>query len=61
MRSESLMGAAATAAAGVLAGAAAVYVATQDHRQVRRTVHKLSRSAEKTLTDLDRAIERYTR
>ncbi|MDD4850868.1 MAG: hypothetical protein PHO10_09260 [Gemmiger sp.] len=61
MKSGNMMGVAMTAAAGMMIGAATVYVATQDHRQIRRGVHKLSRGAEKTLMDLDRMIEHYTR
>ena len=40
---------------------AAVYAATQDHRQIRRTVHRLSRGAEKALIDFDRMVESYTK
>lgn len=42
-------------------GGAAVYAATQDHRQIRRTVHRLSRGAEKALIDFDRMVESYTK
>ena len=38
------------------ATAAAVYAATQDKRQMRKTVHKLAKGAEKTLVDLDRMV-----
>lgn len=61
MKSSNMMGVAATAAAGMMIGAAAVYMATQDHRQIRQGVHKLSRGAEKTLIDLDKMIEHYMR
>ena len=32
-----------------------------DHRQIRRTVHRLSRGAEKALIDFDRMVESYTK
>ena len=41
---------------GAAMGAAAVYAATQDKRQMRKTVHKLANGAEKTLVDLDRMV-----
>ena len=41
---------------GAAVGAAAVYAATQDKRQMRKTVHKLAKGAEKTLVDLDRMV-----
>ena len=44
-------------AAGMAVGAAAVCIATQDQRQMRRTVHKLAKGAEKTLADLDKAAQ----
>lgn len=47
----------ACAAVGMALGGAAVYVATQDHRQIRRTVRKAARGAEKALIDLDRMVE----
>lgn len=56
-----MMGIVATAAVSMAVGATAAYVATQDHRQIRRTVRQLARGAEKTLIDLDRAVEHYTR
>ena len=46
---------------GEAIGGAAVYAATQDHRQIRRTVHRLSRGAEKALIDFDRMVESYTK
>lgn len=58
---SNLMGVAATAVAGMAIGAAAVYMTTQDHRQIRRSVHKLSRGAERALMDFDRVVEHYTR
>lgn len=51
----------ACAAVGMALGGAAVYVATQDLRQIRRTVRKAARGAEKALIDLDRMVEQYTR
>ncbi|MGN0975599.1 MAG: hypothetical protein ACI4OL_06320 [Gemmiger sp.] len=60
MRDSGMMSMAA-AVAGMAIGAAAVYVATQDHRTIRRTVHKISRGAEKALIDMDRAMEHYMR
>ena len=51
----------ACAAVGMALGGEAVYVATQDHRQIRRTVRKAARGAEKALIDLDRMVEQYTR
>lgn len=44
-------------AAGMAVGAAAVCIATQDQRRMRRTVHKLAKGAEKTLADLDKAVQ----
>lgn len=48
----------ATAAAGMAFGAAVVGLATQDRRQMRKTVHKLAKGAEKTLVDLDKAVQK---
>lgn len=48
----------ATAAAGMAVGAAVVGLATQDRRQMRKTVHKLAKGAEKTLVDLDKAVQK---
>ena len=45
-------------AAGVAVGAATVCLATKDRREMRRTVHKLAKGAEKTLADLDKAVQR---
>lgn len=59
MKESSMIGIAVTAAAGMAVGAAAVYVATQDHRTVRKTIRKLSRGAENALVDMDRALEHY--
>ena len=36
-------------------------ICRQDHRQIRRTVHRLSRGAEKALIDFDRMVESYTK
>lgn len=47
----------ASAAVGMAVGAAAVCIATKDQRKMRRTVHKLTKGAEKTLDDLDRAVQ----
>lgn len=44
------------AAVGMAVGAAVMYAATQDERQVRKTVHKLARGAEKTIIGLDRMV-----
>jgi len=46
-----------SAAVGMAVGAAAVCLATQDQRKLHRTVHKLTKGAEKTLADLDRAVQ----
>lgn len=51
----------ATAAMGAAMGAAAVYVVTQDRRQMRKTMNKMTRGAEKALKDLDHMISQYTR
>lgn len=58
---DNLVSTMATAAVGMAVGATAVYVATQDHRQVRRNIRNLARGAEKTLIDLDRMVEHYTK
>lgn len=47
----------ATAAVGMAVGAAVMSLATQDKRQMRKTVHKLAKGAEKTLVDLDKAVQ----
>ena len=47
----------ATAAAGMAVGAAVAGLAVQDRRQMRKTVHKLAKGAEKTLADLDTAVQ----
>ena len=44
-------------AVGMAVGAAAVCLATQDQRMMRKTVHKLAKGAEKTLADLDKAVQ----
>lgn len=44
------------AAVGMAVGAAVMYAATQDERQVRRTVHKMAKSAEKAIIGLDRMV-----
>lgn len=46
----------ATAAVGMAVGAAVVGLATQDQRQMRKTVQKLAKGAEKTLNDLDKTM-----
>lgn len=51
---ENMIQTVAAAAVGMAIGGATVYAATQDHRQIRRTVHRLSRGAEKALIDFDR-------
>ena len=43
-------------AVGMAVGAAAVCLATQDQRMMRKTVHKLAKGAEKTLADLEKAV-----
>lgn len=48
-----MMSTATGAVMGAAVAAAAVYAATQDKRQMRKTVHKLAKGAEKTLVDLD--------
>ena len=48
----------ATAAAGMAVGAAVVGLATQDRRQMRKTVQKLAKGAEKPLVDLDKAVQK---
>lgn len=58
---ENMIPTVAAAAVGMAIGGAAVYAATQDHRQIRRTVHRLSRGAEKALIDFDRMVESYTK
>lgn len=45
------------AVAGIAVGSAAVCLATRDRREMRRTVHKLAKGAEKTLADLDKAVQ----
>ena len=54
---ENMIPTVAAAAVGMAIGGAA----TQDHRQIRRTVHRLSRGAEKALIDFDRMVESYTK
>lgn len=51
-----MMSTATGAVMGAAVAAAAVYAATQDKRQMRKTVHKLAKGAEKTLVDLDRMV-----
>ena len=51
----------ATAAMGAAMGTAAVYVATHDQRQMRKTMNKMTRGAEKALKELDHMITQYTR
>ena len=47
----------ASAAVGMAVGVAVMGMATQDRRQMRKTVHKLTKGAEKTLVDLDKAVQ----
>ena len=47
----------ATAAAGMAVGAAVAGLAVQDRRQMRKTVHKLAKGAERTLADLGKAVQ----
>ena len=47
----------ATAAVGLAVGAAVMGLATQDRRKMRKTVHKLAKGAERTLVDLDKAVQ----
>lgn len=54
------MGQAVAIAAGMAAGAAVAYTVTHDQNKMRKTVHKMARSAEKALVDLDRMVARYT-
>ena len=58
---ENMIPTVAAAAVGMAIGGAAVYAATQDHRQIRRTVHRLSRRTEKSLIDFDRLVVTYTK
>lgn len=58
---DNMVSALTAAAVGMAVGGAAVYAATQDHRQIRRAVHRLSRGAEKALIDLDRMVESCTK
>ena len=51
----------ATAAVGMAVGAVVVGMATQDRRQMRKTMNKMTRGAEKALKDLDHMISQYTR
>ena len=44
-------------AALALIGAAVMGLATQDRRKMRKTVHKLAKGAERTLVDLDKAVQ----
>ena len=46
-------------AVGMAVGAAAVCLATQDQRMMRKTVHKLAKGAEKTLSDLRTGRKNY--
>ena len=61
MKSTMGMGQAVAVAAGMAAGAAVMYAATHDSRQIRKTVHRMTRGAEKTLADLDHMVSHYTR
>ncbi|WP_294497226.1 hypothetical protein [uncultured Gemmiger sp.] len=55
------MAQAAAIAAGMAAGAAVAYTVTHDQNKMRKTVHKMARSAEKALVDLDRMVQHYVR
>ena len=46
---------------GMAAGAAVAYTVTHDQRKVSKTVHKMARSAEKALADIDRMVQHYAR
>ena len=48
----------ARAGPGMAVGAAVGGLATQGGRQMRKTVHKLAKGAEKTLVDLDKAVQK---
>lgn len=56
-----MMNTLAGAAVGMAMGAGVVYVATHDERKVRKTIHNMTRGAEKALLDLDRMVGQYTR
>ena len=62
---ENMIPTVAAAAVGMAIGGAAVYAATTTdlvvQSQIRRTVHRLSRGAEKALIDFDRMVESYTK
>ena len=47
----------ASAAVGMAVGDAVMGMATQDRRQMRKTVHKLAKGAEKALVDLDKDVQ----
>ena len=47
----------ATAAVGLAVGAAVMGLATQDRRKMRKTVHQPAKGAERTLVDLDKAVQ----
>ena len=56
-----MMNTVASAAVGAAMGAAAMYVATHDQRQVRKAMRKMTRGAEKALLDLEGMVNKYTR
>ena len=43
-------------AVGMAVGAAAVCLATQDQRMMRKTVHKLAKGAERAMSQLDTMV-----
>ena len=48
-------------AAGMAAAAAVACAVASDRRKMRKTVHRVARSAEKALVDLDRMVQHYVR
>ena len=50
-------GAAGLMAAGAALGAVGTMAMAQNQRQVKRTARKLAKGAEKTLADLDKAVQ----
>ena len=48
-------------AAGMAAAAAVACAVASDRRKMRKTVHRVTRSAEKALADLDRMVQHYVR
>ena len=56
-----MMNTVASAAVGAAMGAAAMYAATHDQRQVRKAMRTMTRGAEKALLDLEGMVNKYTR